>query len=1002
MHHPLQGRSLGLLFTSLLLFTSPLPANPAEESLTWESRPIGVLPQLSLPFGELYDIAVDGDGGPLIGYVDADTGAITVVGWANNQRQDTEIAATPFGFQDLEIATWQDRAFLAYQYKATSSSWPVYFSERIEGSWTTPTLVANPRNFMDLDLEVSATGEPLIAGIVQPFPGDTQVVLFSRTGTTWTPDIVRDDTIYAVSKVAFVVTTDGTRHVTYREYSTLSGNSTSRIMHARSDGGAWLTVEAFDGLLDDLVGTQSALPHLIGVHDGTTSVCHWSFDGTEWGAGTPVGQASDPARFGDIASDGTLHVASLSRLFSRVGGAWSSRPSHPSRRIVVDSSGAPHLLGEQSRLLSYHRLVPDLWCSSQVTDPHAGAMQLNGALATVEKKPRLYGSSPSPFSVVELAESSAGSWAATAIPEALYGAPFARGSDRNLHQLNGPASYSFGNVDGMSRTFIPFSNTSGSSSDRHAMVVDADGNPHVCAIVSQGNTKTVQYAVKRCGQWAIETVDSIGFTRHTDLALDSRGAPHIVTSDGIYRRTTGGWVKDHPLDRVYHPNIVIDADDVIHTVYGRQGAWSTHGSNGSYTTRMINGWTDNSAVRSLSLLQGRPVLALPTEETGGDSLRFGQWIDDQWIFETASPIAADQEIRAIDMTSFGDSSLLLAAERSTVISFLITPWINTHVRSFPAPPSSDLSLSVSALEPATVPPGEYPSGTIYVQLTNRGAQAATNVEVSTIETLPANLIVTGVTASRGSFADDTWSLDLPAGESATLALSFRADSFQAPVPLDPVFGMRVTACQPADPDFSDHYGFTRCSIVGTPDVTIGIIEPLALDPASGFWKGRIRLTNNESTPLPAFRLVPTGLPVGTILWNANHPDGILFGEALSAGEQVELDVCYYRSRGDSEIQPVYTLDFSPPAPVGSSPPALAILDARRLPSGATSIEFASLPEAIYAIEFSNDGQQWTRLDTPLTASSSSTEWTDPGDGSVPALPAGGAERYYRIRLMWEP
>lgn len=120
----------------------------------------------------------------------------------------------------------------------------------------------------------------------------------------------------------------------------------------------------------------------------------------------------------------------------------------------------------------------------------------------------------------------------------------------------------------------------GNAGAQCSIVLDAQGNPHICYLENVNNVFRVRYAAKVSGVWST-TIINEGSTAHscahyTDLALDADGIPHIAfyTNNaylGYLTKATGSdWsfeVVDNSANVGLYASIITDSERNPHISY---------------------------------------------------------------------------------------------------------------------------------------------------------------------------------------------------------------------------------------------------------------------------------------------------------------------------------------------------------------------------------------------------------------------------------------------------
>ena len=122
--------------------------------------------------------------------------------------------------------------------------------------------------------------------------------------------------------------------------------------------------------------------------------------------------------------------------------------------------------------------------------------------------------------------------------------------------------------------------------------------------------------------------------------------------------------------------------------------------------------------------------------------------------------------------------------------------------------------------------------------------------------------------------------------------------------------------------------------------------------------------------------VVVAVSASAALWIAAN---LLFNQALAPGSSASLSAEFFRPSLDPNFDPVFEIELLPfPETLESNPdlPRVDITRRETLPGGAYLIEIASIPGKRYAIEYSGDMKDWSRVPGSITAAANRLQWID--------------------------
>ncbi len=199
--------------------------------------------------------------------------------------------------------------------------------------------------------------------------------------------------------------------------------------------------------------------------------------------------------------------------------------------------------------------------------------------------------------------------------------------------------------------------------------------------------------------------------------------------------------------------------------------------------------------------------------------------------------------------------------------------------------------------------------------------------------------------------------------------------------------------------------FNTAMVVREGTLSSSNLSSITLNRQTGFFDQTVRIINNLSHIAPAVRLHVLNMASTWSVMNATgatngHPF-LQSNSPLAPGEFVDLRVEYRVPNRIPSPQPNYTVEIigpfpSPPTPNGTPQP----LPVRAvLPDGSFLLEFNSLSNRSYRIQYSHELTNWTTVVPALLGNGSRIQWIDYGPPKTDRPPATDTERFYRLFLL---
>ncbi len=297
-----------------------------------------------------------------------------------------------------------------------------------------------------------------------------------------------------------------------------------------------------------------------------------------------------------------------------------------------------------------------------------------------------------------------------------------------------------------------------------------------------------------------------------------------------------------------------------------------------------------------------------------------------------------------------------------------------------------------------------------VKVLNNGPSDATAVEIEITQTLPTGVTIDSVTPDSGSETGGTWTIpSLTEGTMATLTLTLSVpDTVSGGTDTLITTGTLNSVTEPliSTGDDTDTVSTSVSSPASSP---VTLETSIIGNFGNSLLEQTVKVTNNNPTPIVAFRMLVSGLPADVTLVNAHGETTggdpfVVWNQPVPAGDTAEVLIQYARNSGNPNFTPVYTVEFltAVEATTLLDPPALGdtltIDRFVQLPDGGMLLEWASTPGQIYYIQYTSDMITYTTVLPGITAGANRTQWIDRGPPQTESHPKDlTGMRAYRVK-----
>jgi uncharacterized repeat protein (TIGR01451 family) len=196
------------------------------------------------------------------------------------------------------------------------------------------------------------------------------------------------------------------------------------------------------------------------------------------------------------------------------------------------------------------------------------------------------------------------------------------------------------------------------------------------------------------------------------------------------------------------------------------------------------------------------------------------------------------------------------------------------------------------------------------------------------------------------------------------------------------------------------------SITVLPAPLVTVVS-LTVNQATSLYEQRVRVSNPTDTTFDIVRVYITGLSSNVTVYN---PSGTLNGvpyvqssDSVAPGTYRDFTIEYYTTHG-AIPNPALRGEFMSLAPhaggdgaaTGFGQPIHRII---HLPTKSVLLEFATLSNRVYYVEYSADLKNWKNALPAITGTGTWYEWVDNGLPSTDGPPAGQPCRFYRVIVL---
>lgn len=195
------------------------------------------------------------------------------------------------------------------------------------------------------------------------------------------------------------------------------------------------------------------------------------------------------------------------------------------------------------------------------------------------------------------------------------------------------------------------------------------------------------------------------------------------------------------------------------------------------------------------------------------------------------------------------------------------------------------------------------------------------------------------------------------------------------------------------------------NVIDRPPLTV--VRSMRLNPATSLYEIRVRVTNPTYSFFDAVRVLVEGLPPTIQVYNpSGTTNGVPYVETQFAvtpdGTSVEFVIEFYTTSGvvpNPTFRPQLISANRPGGTAALFGTAQPLHRALMLPNRTFLIEFPSLSNRVYYVQYSTNLTDWKTAQPAIAGSGNWYQWLDGGLPKTDSPPATTPKRFYRLILL---
>jgi hypothetical protein len=195
---------------------------------------------------------------------------------------------------------------------------------------------------------------------------------------------------------------------------------------------------------------------------------------------------------------------------------------------------------------------------------------------------------------------------------------------------------------------------------------------------------------------------------------------------------------------------------------------------------------------------------------------------------------------------------------------------------------------------------------------------------------------------------------------------------------------------------------------------VGPVSPLTLtvagpDTTNSFFRQtgltlqRVRVYNTTAFALPAIRVVVHDLQSNARVYNCSGRTAeglpyVQYNQPVPPGASIDLAIEYYVPSRSAPTTRLVTEVVEPEVPFTPTGTAQAITRSLRLADGSYLVDFRTLLDRTYYVQYTSDLETWKTAVPAIIGTGSGVQWVDNGPPKTDSGPGAQTNRYYRVLL----
>jgi hypothetical protein len=198
--------------------------------------------------------------------------------------------------------------------------------------------------------------------------------------------------------------------------------------------------------------------------------------------------------------------------------------------------------------------------------------------------------------------------------------------------------------------------------------------------------------------------------------------------------------------------------------------------------------------------------------------------------------------------------------------------------------------------------------------------------------------------------------------------------------------------------------FGSAEVIPTGGLEIEAAGPISLNRQTGLFEQIIHLLNRRQFPIIGATILVKNLPQNWQVWNATGTNSgnpyLRVNSSIAGGASLPVRVEFRVPNRNPVERPAYSIsDYTPGST--SEPPgeSFLVLPKSNLPDGSFLLEFSTLSNRFYSVQYSRDLMNWTTVSPSQKGNGSRSQWIDYGPPKTESSPSQETNRFYRVILL---